>query len=49
MELLNLTLVKESGLLSTIIFLAKVTPKIGQNKYLRLILCLKLIPEFVDI
>ena len=29
----------ESGLLSTKIFLTKVAPKIGQDKYLLLILC----------
>ena len=35
----NRKLVIESELLSTRIFLAKVTPKIGQEKYLLLILC----------
>ena len=38
-KLLNLKLVIESELPSTRIFLAKVTPKIDQEKYLLLILC----------
>ena len=38
-KFLNLKLMIESGLLSTRIFLAKITPKIGQEKYLLLILC----------
>ena len=37
--LLNLKLMIESGLLSIEIFLVKVTLKIGQEKYLLLILC----------
>ena len=36
---LNLKLVIESGILSIRIFLAKATSKIGQEKYLLLILC----------
>ena len=38
-EFLNLKLLIESELLSTPIFLAKVILKIGQEKYLLLILC----------
>ena len=38
-KLLNLKLVIESELLSTEIFLGKFTPKIGQEKYLLLIVC----------
>ena len=34
LKLLNLKLMIESGLISTRTFLAKVTPKIGQEKYL---------------
>ena len=40
---LNLKLAKESGLLSTIIFLEKYALKIGQDKYLSFILRWKLI------
>ena len=43
-KLLNLKLVTELKLLTKRIFLAKVTPKIGQEEYLLLILCWKLIP-----
>ena len=39
----------ESGLLSTKIFLTKVAPKIGQDKYLLLILCWKLIQGCKDL
>ena len=39
MKFLNLKLLIESELLSTTIFLAKVILKIGQEKYLLLILC----------
>ena len=39
LKLLNLKLVTESGLLSTNIFLTKVLMKIGQEKYLQLIVC----------
>ena len=38
-NLINLKLVVESGLQNIKIFSAKVTPKIGQIKYLLLILC----------
>ena len=46
---LSLKLVIESELLSTKIFLAKVALKIGQNKYLWLILCWKLIVGLVKL
>ena len=40
LNLLKLQLVIESELLGTKIFIAKITPKIGPNKYFLLILCL---------
>ena len=39
LKLLNLKVLIESGLLSSKTFLAKVTPKIDQKKYLLIILC----------
>ena len=39
LKLLNLSLVTESGLLSTKIFVTNVTPEIGPEKYLLLIMC----------
>ena len=39
----------ESGLVSTIIFLAKVTLKISQEKYFLLILCCKLIDGHIKL
>ena len=42
MKLLNVELVIESELLSSRLYSAKFTPKIGQEKYLILILCQKI-------
>ena len=44
-KFLNLTLIMKSGLLNTIIFLGKFTPKTGQEEYLSLIPCWELIHE----
>ena len=49
LKLLNLKLVRKSGLLNITIFLVKVTPKIGQEKYLWLILCWKIIFEQIEL
>ena len=46
LKLLNLNLMIESELLSIKIFLARVTLKIGQERYLLLILCWKPILGF---
>ena len=49
LKLLNLKLMIESELLSITIFLVKVTLKIGQEKYLLLIMCWKLILAFIKL
>ena len=48
LKLLNLKLVTEPGLLSTNIFLTKVLMKIGQEKYLQLIVCWKLTLAYIN-
>ena len=47
LKLQNLNLVIDPGLLNTRIILEKITPKVSQGKYLLLILCWKLINEYI--